>query len=777
MEARVSKSSPETVAVLHARRAAGEAISYKLTLGGESAEHHGETLAALARPREEAGAAAATPGELAAADASGGHEPGAAGARPIPDTPPDLLAAPPLPAQLARRLRQWALRGGKELTLCVLPEDDTLAALRWEARPGSLGIHRAVARRAGGGGGSTASTPSRGAPIRTEASPAARAEPRPRAAAALIVAWPRRDGRPLPGLERELSDLKSRLEAAQLEVTALADPRAGEIQAACAREAPVLVHFAHPGLEPAAPGEGARLPLPDEQGAPVWLHPDAVAQLLSGRPPSLVVLSIPCAGLALARELTAELGAITVSWPGPVPDALAADFALFFYQRLIDGQSALEAVESFRRRSAAEPGGPCAQMPVVWLPSPEAVGQPPLWTRPGDPPIFRGGARGGRADEVYRSGDELGGRPRVDGGARPLDSHGREPRARLEFEPLAAVNPALLLNGRPAIDRLSVDATAPIEGARLRIECDTGTGASVYRTTLDLARGPQPIPVDQICFPVLYDLSRQGSERRYINLSVRLSAGGALLAEATRSLLWMGPGEWMDRPDTWAFIPSFVKPNSEAVRSILDVAIQGLRKARIPSDVFSGYQRGTTEAVSLQMRMFYNTLQDSPFELKYINPPSGPVYEPGSRSRAGQQVRFPDEIVKHKRGTCHDLALLFAACAEHVGIHPVVILIPGHTFIAFWTSAGDHDRFWSQRERLRSTTAESRWVIDSAQDLATLVQGGALVALEATAVTNRETTYEAACAEGARRVEALRRTCRLDAAIDVAASRHAVQAM
>ncbi|MEE8584355.1 MAG: hypothetical protein V3T83_05820, partial [Acidobacteriota bacterium] len=230
--------------------------------------------------------------------------------------------------------------------------------------------------------------------------------------------------------------------------------------------------------------------------------------------------------------------------------------------------------------------------------------------------------------------------------------------------------------------------------ARLEIECDTGAGSSNVRESLSLRQGTSPIDVSQKSFPVLYELMAKDAERRMINFTVTISSGGRILAEATRPTQWMGVDEWLNYRDCWPFISAFVQPESNAVKKILDHAVEVLEMIGAAGDSFSGYQKldKDPDVVRRQVKAIYLTLQKK-FSLDYIAPPP-PVIAAGSGHTVGQQIRFPEEVIRHKRGTCHDLALLFAACAEHARINSMVVLISGHTFFGFWKSEEEHTKFW-----------------------------------------------------------------------------------
>jgi hypothetical protein len=65
------------------------------------------------------------------------------------------------------------------------------------------------------------------------------------------------------------------------------------------------------------------------------------------------------------------------------------------------------------------------------------------------------------------------------------------------------------------------------------------------------------------------------------------------------------------------------------------------------------------------------------------------ITTPSSQSSAvfSQHVRFPDESVKFGQANCADGTVLFASALYKLGINPVLVKIPGHMFLGFFTDA------------------------------------------------------------------------------------------
>ncbi|MFG6146825.1 DUF3320 domain-containing protein [Halobacillus sp. B23F22_1] len=121
-------------------------------------------------------------------------------------------------------------------------------------------------------------------------------------------------------------------------------------------------------------------------------------------------------------------------------------------------------------------------------------------------------------------------------------------------------------------------------------------------------------------------------------------------------------------------ISSFVTPNRPFVMEIVKQASKILQQ-NIGINAMDGYQSGDPNRVIAQLSAIYSAIQAQ--EITYANPPA-------SFESEGQKIRFPDMIKEHKLATCLDLTLLYAACAEAIGIHPIIVFFNGHAYPAFW---------------------------------------------------------------------------------------------
>jgi hypothetical protein len=136
-------------------------------------------------------------------------------------------------------------------------------------------------------------------------------------------------------------------------------------------------------------------------------------------------------------------------------------------------------------------------------------------------------------------------------------------------------------------------------------------------------------------------------------------------------------GDFVPGTTEWSLLAAFVYHDLPGVKEHAGVD-RGLRALRTIAGLkarFVGHGGGATVAEQ-QARALYTcmVLED---KLIYVAPPAD--YVPG-----GQRPRPAAEVLETRSGTCLDLALLYAAVLESVGLHAVLFLRRGHCLAGFW---------------------------------------------------------------------------------------------
>ena len=141
----------------------------------------------------------------------------------------------------------------------------------------------------------------------------------------------------------------------------------------------------------------------------------------------------------------------------------------------------------------------------------------------------------------------------------------------------------------------------------------------------------------------------------------------------------MAPTEWTGMRHSPELLAAFVCPNDPAVDVILRNTAEKLRTAR-RDPALAGYGPGGRARVLECAEALWGALWDE--QIAYALPPA-------SFEREGQKVRLPAMVVGTKVGTCLDLTLLYAACLEQMGFHPLVVLLEGHALVGVWLEPTD----------------------------------------------------------------------------------------
>jgi uncharacterized protein YoxC/very-short-patch-repair endonuclease len=167
-------------------------------------------------------------------------------------------------------------------------------------------------------------------------------------------------------------------------------------------------------------------------------------------------------------------------------------------------------------------------------------------------------------------------------------------------------------------------------------------------------------------------------------------------------------------------ISSFITPNRPFVMEIIKQASTIMEK-NTGTNALDGYQSGDPNRVLAQLSAIYSAIQSH--HIVYANPPA-------SFEQEGQKIRFPDMIKDHKLATCLDLTLLYAACAEAIGIYPIIVFLKGHSFPAFW---------------LKEQTSTESFQDDKSILTKHMASGiHEIVAVESTLLTNNHTSFTTA---------------------------------
>jgi hypothetical protein len=136
------------------------------------------------------------------------------------------------------------------------------------------------------------------------------------------------------------------------------------------------------------------------------------------------------------------------------------------------------------------------------------------------------------------------------------------------------------------------------------------------------------------------------------------------------------------RRDLTRYYGAWVTPHVEPVQALVRRAADRVKERRI-----AGYQgRRNTEAVAAQVCALFETLKAE--GLSYIDSVIDFGAGPG---QVTQRTRLPRESLRHKSANCIDGTVLMASLLEAASLHPAIVLVPGHAFVAWETWEGSDE--------------------------------------------------------------------------------------
>jgi hypothetical protein len=267
------------------------------------------------------------------------------------------------------------------------------------------------------------------------------------------------------------------------------------------------------------------------------------------------------------------------------------------------------------------------------------------------------------------------------------------PNYSIDVRPGEQVNYARLHNGEGLFNsfRFYKFEPQPLEGLGVEVTLYLGTDTFPYEGTFNLSADEPLLDLERrINLPLTSQFARSLRENVQTSIRVRICHGGREIYRETHRVTLLAVNDWKFNPDDGdRWLASFILPGDPAVARVVDSAQKYVMALRDDSGAgFDGYQ--SPEEVDLQVRALWSALA---FDqgLSYINPP------PGFTDKS-QRLRTPSDVIDGRRGTCIDLALLFAACLEQVGLYPVIFLLWDHAFPGYWRNEESYNDFLKMKD-------------------------------------------------------------------------------
>lgn len=240
------------------------------------------------------------------------------------------------------------------------------------------------------------------------------------------------------------------------------------------------------------------------------------------------------------------------------------------------------------------------------------------------------------------------------------------------------INYAFQQNAIPVIKELRVQNDAiPRKNLLLRITTEPAFTETLefHLQSLEPEREFRVSPLD---LKLSHDFLAGLNEKVAGWLKVELIENEAPVFSKTEPISLLARNEWCGLAGLPEILAAFALPNDPAVMTILSRAAELLRE-HTGRSAFNAYQDKSRKRAWEQIAAIYKAVAE--LGIRYVVPPA-------SFHHTGQKVRTVSDILAQRFASCLDLSLLFAACCEQAGLHPLVLMHDGHAYAGCWLEEG-----------------------------------------------------------------------------------------
>lgn len=245
----------------------------------------------------------------------------------------------------------------------------------------------------------------------------------------------------------------------------------------------------------------------------------------------------------------------------------------------------------------------------------------------------------------------------------------------LQMELTSVVNYALQQNRLPVVREITItnNTGKDLSNVLLRIVSEPQI-ISAFSQTINTIPAEETLSLKTIALTLNHDLLAALTERVVGTIHVLLEENNRTLTEKRQEFTALAFDEWHGASFFPELLTAFLTPNHPEITKINAKAAELMEQwSGDPS--LNAYQSQNPNRVRMQAAAIYGALQAQ--NLVYAVPPAS--FEP-----IGQRIRLCDAVMQQKMGTCLDLSLLYASCLEAIGLHPLLVLQPGHIFVGVW---------------------------------------------------------------------------------------------
>ena len=246
---------------------------------------------------------------------------------------------------------------------------------------------------------------------------------------------------------------------------------------------------------------------------------------------------------------------------------------------------------------------------------------------------------------------------------------------RMDIVSLPAVNYALQLNRIDPILKVTIQNNSEIALENVTLHVFSTPGFALpFERNIEFIPPQGELCLKDVKLMLDVNFLAQLSEKVLGVLRFSLTNGDVTIVSEDVELSVLCFDQWHGSAIYPELLTSFVTPNHPEISKLITKAARYLGSwTGDPS--LDAYQSKDVNRVLKQAAAVYAALQSE--NIIYAVPPA-------SFEKIGQRIRLCDAVIQQRLGTCMDLTLMYTACLEAIGLHPIMVLQKGHIFGGLW---------------------------------------------------------------------------------------------
>jgi very-short-patch-repair endonuclease/DNA polymerase III delta prime subunit len=247
------------------------------------------------------------------------------------------------------------------------------------------------------------------------------------------------------------------------------------------------------------------------------------------------------------------------------------------------------------------------------------------------------------------------------------------PLSDLLYNPV--INYALQQNQVPVVRKLTIKNNSTTAWSDIAITMSIEPDvAHTWQHRIDAIPAGGAVELDTIRIHIRSQVLAALTERISGSLVLKITERENLVLEEQYPLDILAYDQWNGTGALPEMLAAFITPNHPEISKVIRRS-SAILNGWTDNPSFDEYQSRNPDRVRKQMAAIYEAIAE--LHILYCSVPA-------SFEEQGQRVRLADTIFSQKMGNCLDMSLLYAACLEAVGIHPIVIITKGHAFAGAW---------------------------------------------------------------------------------------------